>query len=97
MATGTSNGLHATRSHDRNGRDGSGGSGVNDDLPSLEQLLLGARKMRKSQRAGSSGEPKTENSEENFAPAANDSCNDVGSPRSGRGGSKGEHINSIYR
>ncbi len=95
-APGTSNGLDATRGHDRNGRNGSDGSDVNSDLPSLEELLLRARKMRESQRAGSSGEPKMGKSEENFAPAANDAYNEVGSTQSGRAGSKGVHISSIY-
>jgi hypothetical protein len=90
-APGTSNGLDATRGHDRDGRD------VNGDLPSLEELLLCARKMRESQRAGSSGEPEMGKPEENFVTAANDACNEVGSRQSGRGGSKGEHISSIYR
>jgi hypothetical protein len=37
MTPDASNGLDATRGH---GRNGSNGSDVNDDLPSLEELLL---------------------------------------------------------
>lgn len=90
MTPNTSYGLDITRGYDRSG------SQEDDDLPTLEELLLGAEGTQESQRAGSSGEYVTEGSEGHDHAVKND-CNEVASPRSRRGERKGGYISFTYR
>ena len=72
------------------------GSDINEDLPSLEEMLFGAKEMQEPQRAGGSGNL-TGSSDDSLDVAVENNWKGSSSPKSGRDKSKGGYISSVCR